>query len=489
MRSIGARLALWYALATAATMICAVLAGRYFLESYAVHSLDLLNEDEFQQIKSHLRTDYAQLSPEQMQERLERTSANESVLFFVAIDKRGEGTMFLSQSLNGNAIPDVKGKRVYDAVIPGVRDKEVRVGEFLLGPLDITIATSKQQVHGLMEGYTTVFLTLGAAMLVVSAVIGFLLSGYALRPLRLIQKTANQISSDNLSERIPVPAGHDEISNLARLLNQTFDRLESSFNQIRRFSAEASHELKTPLSLVRLQAEKLLVEGGLSPAQEESVQVQLEEISRLNQIIEELLFLSRAESRAITLVTCREDPRRFLQNFTQDARVLAENQGVQFAEAITGRGLVDFDPRWIRQVLLNLVSNALNVSPRGSTVRLSSELSRGFWRVTVEDEGPGVPKEQRERIFERFVRLEQPDGNQQEKGSGLGLAISRSIVGLHHGKISAEAAGRGTGLRVVFQIPAVGAGAPAEKDGGKHAPGGPRDAEAPHRSTQPVQKV
>ena len=111
--------------------------------------------------------------------------------------------------------------------------------------------------------------------------------------------------------------------------------------------------------------------------------------------------------------------------------------------------------------MLNLVSNALNVAPRGSLIQLTSSVADGTWSVAVEDEGPGVPADQRERIFERFVRLEQPNGEVQQGGSGLGLAISRSIVGLHHGKIRAEGAASGTGLRVVFEIPA--AETPAEE--------------------------
>jgi len=296
-------------------------------------------------------------------------------------------------------------------------------------------------------------------MLVVSIITGLALSRIALRPVRLIQETANHIRSDNLSERIPVSDVQDEISNLARLLNEMFDRLESSFNQIRRFTAEASHELKTPLSLVRLQAEKLLVEGGLTPAQEEAVQLQLEEVTRLNKIIEELLFLSRVEAQAVTPELRREDPRRFLQAFAQDARVLAESRGVRFAETIDGLGCVNYDPKWIRQVLLNLVANALKFSPRGGLVTLASEFTVDSWRVAVEDDGPGVAPEQRERIFERFVRLGDEPGD--ETGSGLGLAISRSILGLHRGTIRAEASGRGPGLRVVFEIP-IADRAPAE---------------------------
>ena len=113
-----------------------------------------------------------------------------------------------------------------------------------------------------------------------------------------------------------------------------------------------------------------------------------------------------------------------------------------------------FDSKWIRQVLLNLLANALNVSSRGGHVTLESQFRDGAWRVALADEGPGVPAEQRERIFERFVRL----GNSTDHGgSGLGLAISRSIVGLHRGTIRAEESAGGRGLRVIFELPADGA--------------------------------
>ncbi len=182
------------------------------------------------------------------------------------------------------------------------------------------------------------------------------------------------------------------------------------------------------------------------------MQVQLEEITRLNKIIEELLFLSRAEAQAVTATLKREDPQPFMRTFAQDARVLAESRGVRFTETLSGHGIVEFDGKWIRQVLLNLLANALKFSPRGGLVTLTSEFTADTWRVAIEDDGPGVPPEQRERIFERFVRLEaQPPA--EDKGSGLGLAISRSIIGLHRGTIRAEASTRGTGLRVVFELP------------------------------------
>ena len=450
MKSIGARLAFWYAIASTATLACLFLAGRYFLEQHAIHALDLLNAAEFEQVKTRLGPNLDTVTPEAVRERMREALVHDSVLFYVEIHQQGGGLLYRSNNLRGRGIPQFAGRTVYNAPVEGL--PELRAGEFRHGPLKIIIATSKRHIRSVIIGYEKNFYALLAVMFAVSSVVGYGLSRMALRPVRVIQETATRIGSDNLSARIPVGTVNDEISNLARLLNQMFDRLEAAFNQTRRFTAEASHELKTPLSLVRLQAEKLVLEGGLKPAQEEAVHMQLEEIARLNQIIEELLFLSRAEARAITLQTTRQDPRKFLETFATDARVLAESRGAQFTERIAGDGVVAFDPKWIRQVLLNLMANSLNASAPGGRVTLASELDAVVWRVAIEDEGPGVPPEQRERIFERFVRL----GKGGESGSGLGLAISRSIVGLHQGTIRAESAGIGRGLRVVFELPALG---------------------------------
>ena len=289
-------------------------------------------------------------------------------------------------------------------------------------------------------------------MLVASVFIGLLLSRLVLRPVRAIRETALRIGSDNLGERIPVAEVKDEISDLARLLNQMFDRLAESFDQIRRFTADASHELKTPLSLVRLHAEKLLMGGGVTPSQRESAQVQLEELARLNQMIDELLFLSRADARATVLSPRPLDPAAFLHTFAQDAAVLAEDRGVRFTYTHRGSGGAAADSNRLRQVLMNLLSNALKVAPRGSAVVLESELDSGTWRISVSDEGPGLDASQRERMFDRFVRFA---ADADDRGTGLGLAICRSIVDLHGGRVYAEPGPLGRGLRVVIEIPGV----------------------------------
>ncbi|MBN8924017.1 MAG: two-component sensor histidine kinase [Rhodanobacter sp. 68-29] len=450
MKSIGARITFWFVLSVTLTLACLFTAGYHLLQSYVTHDLDLLNATEFEQIKARLGPDYSTLTPAAIDERIRLTTEYASVLFYISIDSPGHGNLFRSKNLAGNPLPDVKGKRVFNGTMPGVG--ELRIAEFLLPPFDISIGTPVSQMQRAMVAYTEVSLALLLGMILASMAIGLGLSRLMLRPVRLIGETANRIRSDNLAERISVSGIDDEISDLARLLNQMFDRLESSFNQVRQFSAEVSHELKTPLSLVRLHAEKLLVDGKLSQSQEDAVLVQLEELARINQMVDELLFLSRAEAQGIHMDLVVQDPHRFLQSFEQDVCALTEHQGRRLRLTRRGTGLVALDERWLRQVVLNILANALRASPPNGLITLRSEFVPRYWRVGIEDEGPGLTLEQCERVFERFVRFHQ--SGEEDRGSGLGLAICRSIIQLHNGRIYAEPRATGTGLRVVFELPA-----------------------------------
>lgn len=430
MSTLGARLALWYSLVSTATLFVLLAGGYYLLNRHLVRGVDLQNASEFERISS--------AGPP--------IQGHESPGFFIeVIDSRGT-LLYRSPGLPGTLLPSEE-KNFTLTLDTG---DNLRVGVFLRDGYTAKIAISLTPVQQVMLGYAEISIVLICLVLLISLINGMLLSRAALRPVRLIQETANRIRSDNLGERIPVGDVHDEISSLALLLNEMFDRLEASFQQVRRFSAEASHELKTPLSLMRLQAEKLLSDGRLDPIQEEAVQEQLVEITRMNHIIEDLLFLSRAEARSINPILRREDPRAFLHDLAQDAALLAEQATVSFNAEIEAAGEVSFDAKLMRQVLLNLISNALRFAPPGSLLTLQSEFALDTWQLTLEDEGPGVPADQREHIFERFVRLGLPG-----EGSGLGLTICRSILTMHGGTIRAEEGPRRGGLRVICEIPLV----------------------------------
>jgi two-component system heavy metal sensor histidine kinase CusS len=471
VRSIGARTAVYYAAAATATLAGLFVAGYLLLESRLTRGLDLLNEAGFRQVQPYLGPDYDTLTAPQIEERIRRITDHASTLFYFDVHVPGpkRSVPFRSTNLLGHTIPDVPGKKHFTADVDGIG--ELRVAEFYKGPAEVLIATPYHTVRSAMSSYVRVCVLLLSAMVAASLLIGRWLSGIILSPVRLMRDAATRIGSDNLSERILVPSVRDEISDLARLLNQMFDRLEASFKQIRRFTADASHELKIPLSVVRLHAEKMLNDEGFPAAYREALQDQLEEIGRLQKMIDQLLFLSRADAHALKLDLVPHDPRNLLQGFAPDASVLAEHDGRRFTFEHAGHGAVAMDPKLMRQVLLNLVMNAIKASPPDGLISLHSQVLDGVWRLCVNDEGPGLRLEDHERIFDRFVRI--PSVDRDYSGSGLGLAISRSIVSLHSGKISAVPGPNGRGLSVVVELPATVASPPkrGQLDGAQGAVG------------------
>ena len=450
MRSIGARLTFGYALSATISFAILALMGSRLLEARLIDGLDELNAAEFRQLEAHIGPDYASVSPGLLERRLANVNSYESVLFFISIEnpKTGE-KIFNSSNLHGLPIPDVKGKRKFDADAPGLGP--VRINEFLLPPYDVTVATSARNSNTALRAYALTSVALVLAMLLASIVIGLGMSRIVLKPIRTIRETADRIRSDNLSERIPVSDVRDELSELAEMLNRTFDRLERTFIQMRRFSEEVSHELKTPLSLLRLHAEQILRDGPDRHA--DAAVEQIEEIARLNRFIDQMLFLSQAEADSIALELRPTDPRPFIEAFAADAAVLADDSGHQFTASVRGSGRVAIDERRLRQVLFNITVNAIKASPVGSKIILTSKFSKGAWRIEVEDDGPGVSEQERERMFDRFVRLGGPAP--AVRGSGLGLTISRTIVRLHGGRIWAESSRRLHGLAIIVELPSV----------------------------------
>ncbi len=449
LRSIGARLALAYAATTIVTISLLFMIGYELLRARLIAGLDLLNTSEFQQVQNHLGNDYANLTPAVVEQRIRETTEDASVLFYINIQGNASRGFFRSSNLDGANIPDVPGLQHFNVTMAGIGD--LRVGEFVMKPFDVEIATPLAQVQDLLSDYVEVSLGLIGLLALASVPIGLSLTRLVLGPLRAIQETATRIGSDNLSARIPVSKVDDELTNLARLLNQMFDRLETSFAQVRRFAGEASHELKTALSLIQLHTEKLVVSEDLTPSQQDVVHDQLEELTRLNRILDGLLFLSRAEANAVTLRIEPQDVPQFLAAFQIDASALSDHQGCRYTSLHHGDSIAGFDRALLRRVLLNLLANALKASPPGGCIALNSRIDDAGWRVSLEDEGPGLSAEQRERVFERFVRLTPPGC--EDSGSGLGLSICRSIIQLHRGRITLSGRQNASGLCVTILLP------------------------------------
>jgi signal transduction histidine kinase len=284
--------------------------------------------------------------------------------------------------------------------------------------------------------------------------LGWYFARLTLRPVRAIRETASRIGPETLGERIPLPEGRDELTALAGLLNRMFDRLEASFAQVQRFTADASHELKTPLALLRLNAEKLREKTGADREAAELLDEMLEDLDAVRRMIDSLLFLAKAESGSFAPARAEIAADEFVHSFAEDALAMAEDRGAVFVVERSDAGEVRCVPSLLLQVLLNLVDNALRVTAPGGRITLRSAVSTEAWSLTVSDEGPGVPEAQLERIFERFVRFDRgDDGAGRPRGHGLGLAICRSIAALHGGRISARNRPDRGGLEVTVELP------------------------------------
>ena len=448
MRTIRTRITIWYAIGATLSFAVLMIVGAMFLESALTRSLDQLNAAEFRQLLVQIGDDYARVDRKVLARRLSNVDQYQSVLFYITINEPKTGdTVFSSANLKGNSIPDIKGERRYTADAPGLGP--LRVGEFLLPPYDVTVATSARSLHDGIRAFSIIGGALIIVMLVMSIFIGRGFSRLVLSPLRRIRDTAERIGTDNLRERIPSGRVRDELGELVSLLNRMFDRIESGFNHVRQFSRDVSHELKTPLALIRLHAESIAKDGG----EHTDIAIeQIDEIARLDTLIDQMLFLSRADAHAIRLDLTEQDPRPFLDSFAQDATVLAEHSDRHFVMETSGDGKVAFETSWMRQLLFNIVSNALRAVPVGGMVTMTSNFDekRGQWRVVVADNGPGLSQEECSRIFEPFVRL---GARQFDRGAGLGLTIARSIAILHQGQIYAQP-NQPCGLRVSVELPA-----------------------------------
>src|SRR5215831_12693204 len=190
MKSIGSRITLWYAITLTATLACLFVAGHYLLQGYLVKQLDKLNESQFNHLRATLGEDYAKLSPSEIDDRIRESTESASSLFYVDMHGPMTNRFFRSRNLKGQSIPDIVGEKAYSVAVDGIG--EVRASEFQLTPFDVMVATPLAPVHDLMAGYREVsFILLGVA-LVLSCLVGYGLSSLFLRPVRIIQATANR---------------------------------------------------------------------------------------------------------------------------------------------------------------------------------------------------------------------------------------------------------------------------------------------------------
>ena len=286
------------------------------------------------------------------------------------------------------------------------------------------------------------------AALVVFPLGVWLLAQRVLAPLKRMTRAASRISSQDLSQRVPVSRSRDEVGELSRTLNRMLDRLQNTFETQRRFTADASHELRTPVTAISGHANYLLRRTNPSPEQVEPLTIIRSEAQRMSKLVNDLLELARADAG----LTVKREPMNLVEIVEGVERELAPLAGNASLSASSPQPLLEVsgDASRLKQVVQNLVQNALNA---GSSVVSVSLLREGRWaRLEVLDNGPGIPEATLPNLFERFYRV---DGARSTRGngSGLGLAIVKWIVEQHDGTVAVESkVGEGTVFTVLLPV-------------------------------------
>jgi len=300
---------------------------------------------------------------------------------------------------------------------------------------------------------------------------GYLLAARALRPVDVMAKRAAQITADHLNERITIPNPEDELGQLGTAFNATLARLESSFAQLRRFTADASHELRTPLTAIRSVGEVALSKGGDQNYYRDTIGSMLEETNRLTQLVDSLLMMSRADAGRVPL---HFSPVSLLEVAKQSAtllEVLAEEKNQSIRVEGSPAIEVNADRTILRQALVNLIDNAVKFSPVNGIIHVRVLENGTNSVVEVQDNGPGIPVEHRARIFERFYRVDKARAR-QEGGTGLGLSIVEWAVSVHRGVVEVDC---DSGVGSIFRISLP-----------RHIPSGSGDARGTIGSTKDV---
>jgi signal transduction histidine kinase len=328
-----------------------------------------------------------------------------------------------------------------------------------LGPGQGTIAVG-YSIEVIKDTFRQAVLILGG-LLVIFVIplvwIGHLIAKKALSPVAAMTATARQItSSGDLKGRIPDKDIADELGNLTKVLNSMLDKLQNVFDSQQQFFSDAAHTLKTPLTVIRAQAENIasqIAASGLSGSAEAKLKGQLERLltslDQAGELVKDLLLLSQTEAR-LNLKKDKVDLSRLLEQVTEVAAALAEEKDIRIEPKIDPKIFVLGDGPKLLRALLNLIDNAIKYTPAGGLVKISGEARGAEAIVIVSDTGRGIPGVELRQVFNRFFRG--TGGMKSGSGSGLGLAITKAVIEGHQGTILLESE-LGQGTTVTIKLP------------------------------------
>ncbi len=313
--------------------------------------------------------------------------------------------------------------------------RRVRLAVVQRGDWQVRVAFDMHDLRDSVTELVRGFLIALPLLLLISALGCWWIARQALAPIEAVTRAAQAITAESLHERVPVPAGLDEIHRLALVLNSMIARLESSFLQAQRFCADTSHELRTPLAVIRAGLEAILSADELTAPQERQVLDLLDAATSLSSLSEKLLLLARADAGHLQIERQRFDLGVILREAIEEAAIFAEAEGITIRSELPTELIIQGDAARMMQVLRNLLENAVKYNRPGGSVVVHLAQQVGRVRLAITNTGAGLDASQAARLFERFFRAE---AHRTSTGHGLGLNIAREIVRAHGGELQLE---------------------------------------------------
>jgi len=455
--SIRASLTLWYGAVLAATLVGCGVAVYLVLGYVLMKGIDEALAGQYGEIRERLvkRDELEEIAePEEDRERA----------YLVEV-KDGEGrTVARSANLHGLSPP--RPRDIAAAARPMYHTEwmaPIGVARFLSCQVRsgrdewmVQVGLPLAEYHHELGQLRTVLLTILPLGLLAAVSGGYWLAGHALGPIQRITETARRITAKNLDERIAVPNPGDELGRLAETLNAMITRLEHAFDAMRQFTADASHELLTPLTAMRTETEIALRAERPADQYRRVLTSVLEEVERMTRLADDLLLLSREDARLEPAARGPVRLDKLVCGVAEHMEVVATEAGLKLKVGGLPPVSVLGDADGLRQVFFNLLDNAVKYTRPGGSVAVAGRQEGPSAIIEVSDTGIGIPPECLPRVFDRFFRVDK-SRSRQMGGAGLGLSIAKALVERHGGRIEAESStGKGSTFRVSLPIAAVG---------------------------------
>ena len=444
-RSIGFRLAAWYFLVFACGLAAFSVVAWFAMRASVYHAVDDELRDRVRGVQSFMDRQISSLSiPEIRDEFREHSVLGPGGDLFQVCDEQGQ-FLYRSVALESNNVR-IELPRSLDTSRFETRRVERHSLRFYSQrivvngkPYSVQVAALMNEAFEALNGFRWMLLLATPLLLIVASAGGFWLSTRALAPVDEISRAAQRISIENLTDRLEVTETGDQLQRLSETLNAMLSRLEASVRRITQFTADASHELRAPVALIRTTAE-VAVQKRDRPAGEylEALDEILAESERTSQVVDSLMLLARADSE-------KESPERMLidagavvRGAAEQGEKLARTHGLKFNASVPEVPVsIQADADALRRALLILLENAVKYTPQGGSVRIALETTDGFAVVSVSDTGIGIAGHDLVHIFDRFWRADKARSREQG-GAGLGLSIAKWIVDIHGGSIDVE---------------------------------------------------